>query len=1161
MAERPVAPAPAGAAGPKRAGAAVRAWPLVVVFLAVIGAVTGTGVLWYRRQEAAVWREAGESVSAVADLKLQQLVLWRRERLADAAVIGQSPNTVRELEAFVRGERGAVSVARLREWLGALAARGYARASVVDTDGRVVVESGFAGHTDDPTTRAAVAEALRSGALGFGSLHRVGGAGPIRLDLVAPLRSEAEKVKVRRPFAALVLEIDPAQFLFPLLSSWPTPSRTAEVLLVQRDSADVLYLNDLRHRTGTALRLRFPLADTSLAGALAASGRKGLVEARDYRGVPVLAALRLVPDTPWALVAKIDADEVREPLRSRTRSLALLLVGLLVAGAAVVWALWRQRAVHHYRELYEAEVRRRALSQHYESLTRYANDIIVLADRTGRIVDANERAVEVYGYDRETLLALNIADLRESGSPEDVAYTMREVAERGGAVYELTHRRRDGTTFPIEASTRIIQIDGQPYYQGIIRDISERRRHERRIADLNRLYAVLSQINEAIARQHDRDALLREACRVAVEVGTFRLAWVGLVEGDAVRPVAWAGAAQGYLEHLGVTVRDEPLGRGPSGQAVREARTVISGDIATDPAMAPWRDLALARGFRSTAALPLSLHGRVVGVFSLQAGDPQFFDAQERRLLDDVAADLSFALLGLEREEERRRAEEERSRLVAAIDQATEMVLITDVSGAIQYANPAFERITGYRREEAIGRNPRFLKSGRQDDDFYQGLWATVLAGGVWQGRMTNRRKDGSLYEQQTTVSPVRDAAGAVVNLVAVARDVTREAALEAQLRQAQKMDELGRLAGGVAHDFNNLLTAIIGSAELVLAELPPDAPALQDAQNIQRAARRGADLTQKLLAVSRRQRLASRAIAMGEVVTDLARLVRRVLREDIELVVRADIPGPTVHGDPGAMDQILMNLVTNARDAISGGGTIAVDVAAVSLDQDDCDLLGAGAPGAWVLLAVSDTGGGMTDDVRQRLFEPFFTTKEAGAGTGLGMAVVLGLVQEHRGFVVVDSTPGSGTTVRVYFPASTEAAADAPREPPARLPGGSETVLVVEDEEALRGFARRALEKHGYRVLTAANGLEALEVLRVEGRAVALVVSDMVMPRMGGPQLEKAMREEGIRTPVLFTSGYAARTVDEQRLREGRVPFLAKPWTVADLLRRVREVLDTPLA
>ena len=1130
-------------------------WPLVAVFLFFFVAIGGTGVLWYERQAAAVWREAGESVSAVADLRLQQIVQWRRERLADASVIRQSPNTVRGLAIFLRGRSAAVDAERIREWLRTLTERGYSHAAIVDAGGRVRVESGAPGHEGDPVTGATVAQALQSGDVAFGTLHRAGPGGAVRLDLVVPLRRL--EGGDRGVFGALVLQVDPAQFLYPLLVAWPTPSRTAEVLLVDREGADARFLNDVRHQAHTALTLRVPLADTTRAASLAASGRSGLVEARDYRGVRVLAALRQVPASSWALVAKIDATEVREPLRARTLSLALLLFALVLAAAAVVWGLWRQRALRHYRELYEGEVERRALARHYEFLTRFANDMIFLADRTGRIVDANERALEEYGYTREEMLRLTIAELRGPGAEADVDWTMREVAERGGAVYEITHRRKDGSTFPVEASARLIVIEGQQYLQGIIRDITERRRQERRIADLNRLYAVLSQINEAIVRTRERDALLREACRVAVEVGTFRLAWIGLVEGDAVRPVAWAGAAQGYLEDLRVSVRDEPLGRGPTGRAVREGRTVTSGDIATDPAMAPWRDAALARGFRANAALPLSMHGRVIGVFSLQAADPQFFDAQELKLLDDVAADLSYALVGLEREAERRRSEAERSLLVAAIEQATEIVIITDVRGAVQYVNPAFERITGYARAEVSGRTPRVLKSGRQDDDFYQGLWATVLAGGVWQGRMTNRRKDGTLYEQQTTISPVRDPDGAVSSLVAVARDVTRESALEGQLRQVQKMEEMGRLAGGVAHDFNNLLTAIIGSAELVLAELASEAPVLQDVQNIHKAARRGADLTQKLLAVSRRQRLATRTLPLGDAATEFARLVRRLVREDIELVVRAAAPGPSIRGDAGAIDQILMNLVTNARDAISGSGTIAIGVEGVALDRDDCELLGAGTPGDWVVLSVTDTGAGMTEDVRQRLFEPFFTTKEAGAGTGLGMAVVFGLVQDHGGFVTVESAPGAGTTVRVHVPARAAAAAGEPGEVPAALPRGSETVLVVEDEEALRAFARRALEKHGYAVRTAADGLEALDVLAVEGAAVALVVTDMVMPRMGGPQLERAMRERGYPVPVLFTSGYAARTADEQRLREGGVPFLAKPWTVADLLRKVREVLD----
>lgn len=409
---------------------------------------------------------------------------------------------MRGLEVFIRGGPGTVEPERLREWLRALTGRSYAQAAIVDAAGQVRMEVGAAGHPADPATRETLAQALRTGEVTLGALHRAGPGGPLRLDLIAPLRPlEGGE---RASFGAVVLQLDPAHFLYPLLATWPTPSRTAEVLLVRREDGDVVYLNDVRHQGGTALRLRLPMADTAVAAALAAAGRRGLVESRDYRGVPVLAALREVPGSAWALVAKIDAAEVREPLRARTRSFVLLLLALLVGAGAVVWALWRQRALRHYRELYEGDVQRRALARHYESLTRFANDMIFLSDRGGRIVDANEYVLEAYGYTREEMLRLTIADLRGPGAEADVDWTMWEVAERGGAVYEAMHRRKDGTTFPVEASARLIVIEGQRYMEGIIRDVTERQRHERRIADLNRLYAVLSQAARPSAAIRER---------------------------------------------------------------------------------------------------------------------------------------------------------------------------------------------------------------------------------------------------------------------------------------------------------------------------------------------------------------------------------------------------------------------------------------------------------------------------------------------------------------------------------------------------------------------------------------------------------------------------------------------------------------------------------
>ena len=1126
--------------------------------LAVAGSAV-VGYVWYRRAADGVWRESSANLLAVADLKLQQLVQWRTERLAGVELIRESPNTMRGLEIFVVEDRGRVDAGLLRQWLEALARRsGYVRALLLDRQGRVLLEAGEVRSPLDALDQAAARRAFASGRDEFGPLHSSEAGEPVHVDLVAPIARRDDPSGA--PFAVLLLQIDAARSLYPLVRTWPAPSRSAEVLLVESYGDSVTLLGWLRQRDGPALARHLPLADTSRVEVLGALGRQGIVAGRDYRGVRVLAALRPVPGSRWALVAKVDRGEVLAPTRERARLSALLAAAIVVGAAAILTALWRQRSARVYRRLYEAEAARQAVTRHYEYLTRYANDMIVLADGEGRIVEVNDRALAEYGYCRDELLRLTVGDLLAPSAAAGAAGVIAEVRERGGAVYETTHRRKDGSTLPVEVSSRLITIDGKPYLQGIVRDISERRRQERRIADLNRIYALLSEVNQAIVRTRDRDQLLREICRVAVEVGSFRLAWIGMVQGEEIRPVAHAGAAEGYLEGLRVSVRDEPLGRGPTGRAVREGRTATSDDIAVDPAMAPWREAALARGFRANAALPLSMHGRVVGALSLHSGEPQFFDAQELRLLDEVAADISYALEGLEREEEQRRAEAERTRLVAAIEQSYDMVVISDVSGAIQYVNPAYERITGFSIAEVLGRNPRDLHGGRVDEAAYRGLWEVVRNGDTWRGRLTNLRKDGTPFEQETTVSPIRDASGAVVSVVHVARDVTREAALESQLRQAQKMEEMGRLAGGVAHDFNNILTAIIGSSELVLADLPPGAAVAPDVENIHRAARHGADLTQKLLAFSRRQRLAVRPVDLGQLVGEFTRLVRRILREDIALVVAVDAPGPTIMADAGAVEQVLMNLVTNARDAIAERGTIVLDVGLTELSQDDCDLLRTGVPGEYAVLTVGDNGNGMDDATQQRLFEPFFTTKEMGAGTGLGMAMVYRLVQEHKGFLAVDSAVGQGTTVRVYLPVRglpAETAAAEVRS--ASPPQGTETILVVEDEDDLRAFARRALEKHGYGVLTASDGIDALEVLKANPGVVALVVSDMVMPHMGGPQLERAMRAAGIETPVVFTSGYPARTIDEARLREGSVHFLPKPWTISDLLGKVREALDGP--
>jgi two-component system cell cycle sensor histidine kinase/response regulator CckA len=506
----------------------------------------------------------------------------------------------------------------------------------------------------------------------------------------------------------------------------------------------------------------------------------------------------------------------------------------------------------------------------------------------------------------------------------------------------------------------------------------------------------------------------------------------------------------------------------------------------------------------------------------------------------------------------RRLVEMERALLARGIEQSEELVIVTDVEGRIQYANPAFERITGYARSEVMDQTPRLLKSGKQGPSFYDELWSTISHGHTWRGRFRNRRKDGALYDQEAVISPVRDETGRIVNYVGVARDVTRERELEAQLQQSQKLEAVGHLTGGIAHDLNNLLSVVMANAEMLILGLGDHADLLASASDLHAAGRRAARTVKQLLGFSRAARLELEPVDLPHLVKELSSLISRLIPETIRVELAVGVQVPPVMADPNAVEQTVVNLITNARDAMPMGGTLSVEV---GLSDRTAEAL-QGHPGAragkYVWVSVSDTGLGMDEATQRKIFEPFFTTKPAGSGTGLGLAVTYGLVRQQGGHVEVVSAPGSGTRVALFFPAAAGVARNAEKRAPPTpsLPQGSgETLLVVEDEAPLRRTAIRVLERHGYRVLTAQDGEEALELARLHRGHLALVICDMVMPHMDGPTLLKTLRHEGHTVPFVFTSGYA-----EGPPRESAVPggyrFLPKPWTIDGLVNTVWQVL-----
>jgi len=527
---------------------------------------------------------------------------------------------------------------------------------------------------------------------------------------------------------------------------------------------------------------------------------------------------------------------------------------------------------------------------------------------------------------------------------------------------------------------------------------------------------------------------------------------------------------------------------------------------------------------------------------------PTFYADGQRKGLVVVGRDITL----------RKNAEAERVRLMMAIEQAAETIVITDPQGIIEYLNPAFEKVTGYSRDEVIGQNPSMLASGEHDLAFYQDMWETLTRGENWAGRIINKKKDGSFYTEEATISPVRDPSGDVINYVAVKHDITTELKLEEQLRQAQKMEAVGQLAGGVAHDFNNILQVINGYTQLTLAEINKEHSAYEFVREIAKAGDRAQSLVSQLLSFSRRQIINPVDLDLNEVTEKLMKMIRRVIGEHIHCEF---IPGHelgTIQADSGQMEQILMNLCVNSRDALAGGGNISIETGNVLIDAEYAAKHPWAKPGRYVLLSVTDDGCGMDKKTLAGIFDPFFTTKSVGKGTGLGMSTVYGIVKQHKGEIQVYSEPGRGTVVKIYLPVVARRAADVASQVDASVTGGAETILVAEDDNAVRNLTRQTLVTAGYTVIDAKNGNDAVSLFHKHADKINLLMLDVVMPGLGGKEVYDRIHETHPDVPALFCSGYSRNAIHTGFVLDSDLNFIQKPYGSDSLLRKIRQVLDS---
>jgi PAS domain S-box-containing protein len=524
----------------------------------------------------------------------------------------------------------------------------------------------------------------------------------------------------------------------------------------------------------------------------------------------------------------------------------------------------------------------------------------------------------------------------------------------------------------------------------------------------------------------------------------------------------------------------------------------------------------------------------------------------------DAATDSSRAIGVSWDVTDEKREEQQRRLLSTVLESATNAVMITDAEGHISWVNLAFSALTGYELSEVIGRTPSFLKSGKHDDKFYRDIWETISRGMPWQGQIVNRRKDGTLYTEEMVICPVRGSYGETSSFVCMKRDITLEVDLTRQLHQAQRLEAVGRLAGGIAHDFNNILTVISGNADLALADLAQDEPMSQTFQEIADASRRAAALTRQLLAFSRKQILQPRVLDLNEMVRGTEKMLRRLIGEDVKISIRLQPGLGSVRADPGQVEQIMMNLAVNARDAMPRGGDLVFETENVEIRETHAGVGGVRVhSGRYVKLTVTDTGEGMDEETLSRVFEPFFTTKEKGRGTGLGLSTVYGIVKQSGGFIWVRSEPGKGASFEITFPQVDLTPERQETDAPAATSRGGETILLVEDEENVLKLARSMLERAGYKIVAARNGAEALRIVENEEEPVDLLLTDVVMPGMSGRALADAAKSLRQSLRVLFTSGYTDDAIVHHGVLEAGAHLLEKPYSRQSLLDSVRQALD----
>jgi len=751
----------------------------------------------------------------------------------------------------------------------------------------------------------------------------------------------------------------------------------------------------------------------------------------------------------------------------------------------------------------------RASELSYRRLFEAAKDGILILDiTTGRVTDANPFLCKLLGFSHTEMVGQTVGELSPFRDIVANEAMLQRLKKDGYVRYEnLPLDTKDGRHIAVEFVSNVYQAGDIKVIQCNIRDITDRRRTEKNLRDSN------------------------EQFRAMFEMATIGMAMTDPETGAFLRVNQKLCEITGYTagEMLMMSVRDITH-RDDRDEDWAQFQRVVKVEHP---------DYHMEKRY-------LHKDGRNVWV------------SVNRTVVRNEAGHPFRCMATIEDITDRRRSESRLLLQSRALEAAENTIVITDKEGLIEWANSAFCTNSGYSLAETIGQNPRLLNSGHQDDKFYRDMWATISLGNVWHGEVINRRKDGSLYTEEMTITPVTNDAGEIEHYIAVKQDITERKRLENQFMRAQRMESIGTLAGGIAHDLNNILAPILLSIEM-LKETSTDPESVRILETIELSAKQGADIVKQVLSFARGLEGKKIEVQARHLLKNLENIIKNTFPKDIRL--RLSIPNDTwtILGDPTQVQQILLNLCVNARDAMPSGGALTLGLENCVLDDKYATQNLQAKPGRYVAISVTDSGTGMRQNIIDKIFDPFFTTKELNQGTGLGLSTVMGIVKSHEGTINVYSEVGKGTTFKVYLPAAKTSLAGQDRQSQSlRLQrGNNEMILVVDDETSIRKMTSQILQTFGYRVLTATDGADAVAVYARNKDDIAVVLTDMAMPVMDGSAAIVALRRINPLVKIIAASGLHARLGFSKLHDTGIKHTLTKPFTSAALLETLRAILD----